>query len=120
MFSVDSPWPPVPTGGVAPPTQHVYPCAALLNHGCAPNCVLQYELGAAANGDGDGNAAAGRYHPPILVIVACRDVMAGDELRHSYVDLSLDTEARRARLFDTHGFVCECERCGTAGGGGDA
>ena len=124
MFSVDSPWPPVPTGGVAPSTRHVYPCAALLNHGCAPNCVLRYELGAAANddgdGDGDGDATAGRYHPPILVIVACRDVMAGEELRHSYVDLSLDTEARRARLFDTHGFVCECERCGTAGGGGDA
>ena len=100
----------------SPVGEGVYPCAALLNHSCVPNCVLRYELGAAANDDDDD--AEGRYHPPILVIVACRDVTAGEELRHSYVDLSLVTEARRARLFDTHGFVCECERCSTAGGGG--
>merc|ERR1711957_139356 len=59
----------------------VYPCAALLNHSCCPNSILRYELGVA------NNTREHQYQPPSLQIVACRDISAGEELSHSYVDL---------------------------------
>ncbi|KAL7467745.1 hypothetical protein ACHAXS_007983 [Conticribra weissflogii] len=80
----------------------VYPCAALLNHSCAPNCIIRYQLGL--------NVGT-KYQSPILQIVACRNIAKGEELTHSYVDLALPTEERRARLMDTHGFECNCKRC---------
>ncbi len=84
----------------------VYPCAALLNHSCAPNAILRYQLD---NGD---NLVEGKaYHPPLLQIVACRDIIKGEEVTHSYVDLMLSTKERQARLLKTHGFTCECKRC---------
>ena len=76
----------------------VYPCAALLNHSCDPNCILRYKLHSSST-------------PPILQIVACRDILLGQELCHSYVDLALTTHERQTRLLDTHGFECECKRC---------
>ena len=88
----------------------VYPCAALLNHSCSPNCILRYKLGIPRHQCKD------QYHQPILQIIASKDICAGEELCHSYVDLSLPTEVRRSRLKGTHGFVCKCTRC-VAGGG---
>jgi len=91
----------------------VYPCAALLNHSCYPNCILRYKLGKTMN-NSESSVCGGtevQYHPPILQIVACRDILAGEELCHSYVDLALTTPERQTRLFDTHGFKCECKRC---------
>ena len=87
----------------------VYPCAALLNHSCSPNCILRYKLGISHHQCED------TYYEPILQIVASRDICSGEELCHSYVDLTLPTETRRSRLMETHGFVCECTRC-VAGG----
>ncbi|KAL7550265.1 hypothetical protein ACHAWF_013500 [Thalassiosira exigua] len=87
----------------------VYPAAALLNHSCSPNCVLRYELGAA---DINGKK---RQHPPVLQIIACKDIVSGEELCHSYVDLALCTRDRQACLSDTHGFICECIRCQNGG-----
>ncbi|KAL3795466.1 hypothetical protein HJC23_000824 [Cyclotella cryptica] len=84
----------------------VYPCAALLNHSCYPNCILRYELGIPYE-----NSSTMSYHPPILQIVACRDIRKGDELTHSYVDLALPTPERQSRLLQTHGFECRCKRC---------
>ena len=83
----------------------VYPCAAFLNHSCHPNCILRYELGIPYR------ETPTMYHPPILQIVACRDIKAGDELTHSYVDLALPTPERQSRLLQTHGFECRCKRC---------
>mmetsp|Transcript_27072 Transcript_27072/g.58034 ORF Transcript_27072/g.58034 Transcript_27072/m.58034 type:complete len:653 (-) Transcript_27072:2371-4329(-) len=93
----------------SPIGEGVYPCAALLNHSCNPNCILRYKLGV-TNDFGEQ-----QYHPPILQIVACRDICAGEELCHSYVDLALCTQERQTRLLDTHGFLCECIRCKKGG-----
>jgi len=97
----------------------VYPCAALLNHSCAPNCVLRYELGAAASGgdddddvDGDGDAAAGgRYHPPILAIVACRDVMAGEGTIGTFGPCGMDCALTGGKVSPNgqSRAWCECE-----------
>lgn len=87
----------------------VYPCAALLNHSCSPNCILRYKLD---NNDGLSNNA---FHQPLLQIVACRDIMKGEELSHSYVDLMLDTKERQLRLQKTHDFICCCKRCEEGG-----
>lgn len=84
----------------------VYPCAALLNHSCAPNAILRYNLD---RGDNVGEGEA--FHPPLLQIVACRDIAKGEELTHSYVDLMLSTKERQTRLLKTHGFTCDCRRC---------
>ncbi|KAL7539544.1 hypothetical protein ACHAXR_010804 [Thalassiosira sp. AJA248-18] len=91
----------------SPVGEGVYPCAALLNHSCSPNCILRYKLGVANN--------SGGHYPPILQIIACRDIVLGEELCHSYVDLALCTEERQGRLLGTHGFVCECIRCKKGG-----
>ena len=83
----------------------VYPCAALLNHSCHPNCILRYEFGVPYQNNNTS------YYPPILSIVACRNIKRGEELTHSYVDLALPTSERQSRLFETHGFKCNCTRC---------
>ena len=71
-----------------------YPPAALLNHSCAPNCVLAF----------DGST---------LEIRTLTAVGEGEELTHSYVDLCLPTGERRALLSSRYGFACTCERCET-------
>ncbi len=86
-----------------------YPCAALLNHSCIPNCVLRYQLGAPCHNRTD------HYHHPILQVIACRDVSAGEELCHSYVNLTLCPKLRKKELFESWGFDCGCVRC-VAGG----
>lgn len=92
----------------SPIGEGIYPCAALLNHSCHPNCILRYEFGRSRA----TNTTAQQYHQPILQIIACRDVLKGEELTHSYVDLALSTEERRLRLSQAHGFDCDCKRCG--------
>lgn len=88
----------------------VYPAAALLNHSCFPNCILRYKLGTISSNNGKQ-----QFHPPILQIIACRDISFGEELTHSYVDLALCTQERQARLSQNHGFVCQCQRCEVGG-----
>ena len=69
-----------------------YPDTALLNHSCAPNCVLAF---------------AGST----LEVRAIRGIEAGEELTHSYVDLCQPTAARREILRARYGFECGCSRC---------
>ena len=82
-----------------------YPCAALLNHSCIPNCILRYKLGAPFHNRAD------RFHQPILQVIASRDVSAGEELCHSYVDLLLPPMERSKSLFEMRQFICDCTRC---------
>ena len=68
-----------------------FQAAAYLNHSCDPNC-LSLRLG--------GNMA----------VYAARDIVAGEELTHSYIpshQLLLPRAARRPLLF----FDCRCVRC---------
>ena len=69
-----------------------YPRAALLNHSCAPNCVLVF----------DGAC--------VRVRTIC-NVAEGEELLVSYVDLLRPTTARQMVLRYGYGFECVCTRC---------
>lgn len=82
-----------------------YPCAALLNHSCIPNCILRFKLGAPRHN------RTHHYHQPILQVIACRDISAGEELCHSYVNLTLCPKLRKEELFTSWGFICDCVRC---------
>ena len=81
----------------------VFPAAALLNHSCAPNCVVTFDLAAAAGG--------GTGMPPVLSLRTVRPVAAGEELMHSYVAIGQPAAQRRAALFASHRFFCRCDRC---------
>ena len=67
--------------------------AALLNHSCAPNCVVIYITG------------------DLLQVRAARDVAIGEELTIAYTDLALPTRIRSAALRGSYGFECDCSRC---------
>ena len=69
-----------------------YPPAAILNHSCAPNCVLYFEGGR-------------------LDVRTCRAIAAGEELCHSYVELCQPTVLRREAIRTRYGFECKCARC---------
>lgn len=71
----------------------VFPAAALLNHSCDPNCVLQFN---------ENNS---------LRIIAVKEIAIDEEITHSYTDLSLPTEGRRNKLRSVYGFECQCCRC---------
>ncbi len=74
----------------------VYPLGALLNHSCAPNCLLRYDFGKSE---------------PIMEIVAAQDIDEGEELTHSYVELVSPLECRRQSLRGIFGFDCQCNMC---------
>ena len=84
------------------PVAHaIYPTAAILNHSCAPNCVLTYEEGS------------------VQVIRTIEQVAAGEELFHSYCDVTSPTAVRRKHLKEVYGFDCDCPRCTGAVGVAD-
>ena len=74
--------------------------AAFSNHSCVPNVAS-----ALAPGSSSG--------PPELVLTALRDIAAGEELLHAYVDPAAPTRDRQARL-QGYGFVCACAACCSA------
>ena len=46
-----------------------------------------------------------------LAVVARRQISAGEELCHAYIDRGLSREQRRQTLLSKYCFACECERC---------
>lgn len=76
----------------------VYPSIALLNHSCDPNCILRYRL---------SNIG------PIAEVVAIRNVSPGEELTHSYTELTNIQSMRQTELFKNYGFHCDCCLCST-------
>ncbi|KAG7357518.1 SET methyltransferase domain containing protein [Nitzschia inconspicua] len=79
----------------------VYPLGALLNHSCTPNCLLRYVFG--------------KHRSPYMQVVAARDIQQGEELTHSYTELVVPTNSRRAKLKSLYGFNCQCPRCDPTG-----
>lgn len=74
-----------------------YPAAALLNHSCTPNCILRFKC---SSQDG-----------PVLEIIACRDIIPGEELCHSYCDLVATKVSRQEKLSKVYLFSCKCSLC---------
>ncbi|KAI5808154.1 hypothetical protein DFH27DRAFT_598952 [Peziza echinospora] len=69
------------------------PLAALINHSCAPNCVLEF---------------CGRE----VVVTCIRPVRVGEELTFSYIDeKGKGLEERRRELEERWFFLCRCEKC---------
>ena len=71
-----------------------YSASSYFNHSCAPNAHPRWE-----NGDST------------ITIRALRPITAGEELFITYVDANESRESRRARLRQSYGFECACERC---------
>ena len=78
----------------------LFPLGALFNHACGATNVsythCKWEEGAEA---------------PEVKFVAAADIAEGEELRHCYLDLPEDAEARRMKLLLTYRFACCCDLC---------
>ena len=72
----------------------MYPIGALLNHSCTANCVVSYDPVSHAQ-----------------VIRCLRDVEAGEELTHMYLDAAATSAERRAALKAHYFFDCDCAAC---------
>jgi hypothetical protein len=95
----------------------IFPLGALLNHSCEPSCVIVYEQRAKGEKrdrravmDGGGAVCPEAFHH-IQTIRTVRDVKAGEELTHSYIDTAAITSKRRAHLAERYYFHCRCTRC---------
>jgi len=66
--------------------------ASYINHSCVPNAEKEYI--------GD-----------LMVLRATREIKAGDEVMHTYVQVDSDFEGRRKSLLEVWGFVCDCGLC---------
>eukprot|EP01054_Gregarina_sp_Poly1_P005101 Gregarina_sp_Poly_1__5100@NODE_26_length_19795_cov_50_913828_g24_i0_p3_GENE_NODE_26_length_19795_cov_50_913828_g24_i0NODE_26_length_19795_cov_50_913828_g24_i0_p3_ORF_typecomplete_len514_score51_26SET/PF00856_28/9_4e13SET/PF00856_28/2e03zfMYND/PF01753_18/8_1e09zfMYND/PF01753_18/1_7e04zfC6H2/PF15801_5/0_058zfC6H2/PF15801_5/3_1e03zfMss51/PF13824_6/0_28zfMss51/PF13824_6/1_2e04_NODE_26_length_19795_cov_50_913828_g24_i01577117312 len=72
----------------------IYTKAAFYNHSCLPNTVPVYDCKAR-----------------IQTFKAIRQVAAGEEITHSYVDLARSTRERQVILMKDYGFKCDCKYC---------
>lgn len=88
----------------------VFPAGALLNHSCAPNCVLSYSLGETEASDPP------RRRRPVMECRTLRPVAAGEELCHNFIDLAAPTAERQATLEQAYHFTCDCTRCTSPAG----
>ena len=73
-----------------------YALQSCINHSCSPNAHAMKRDGQ----DEDGAA----------VILAKRDIVAGEELTISYIDEAGGVNDRAKQLAE-YGFVCQCSRC---------
>lgn len=71
--------------------------ASYVNHSCSPNTDPIFAI------------QPGRK--PLVIFQSVRDIMPGDEITHSYVNLALNPIDRKRSLEIDHGFVCKCDRC---------
>mmetsp|Transcript_12054 Transcript_12054/g.18101 ORF Transcript_12054/g.18101 Transcript_12054/m.18101 type:complete len:430 (-) Transcript_12054:1561-2850(-) len=76
------------------------PFAALVNHSCEPNCISAFD-----DHDDDNNKVPTHY------FIAVKYIRPGDEICHSYVDVSDDYDTRQQILLSHYGFHCDCIRC---------
>jgi hypothetical protein len=79
----------VPFDGVG-----LYTVVCIANHSCDPNAMVCYAMGGAVTAE----------------MIALRDIPAGEEIVHSYIDKNLPRDMRQHSLRD-YGFACLCDRC---------
>jgi hypothetical protein len=79
----------VPFDGVG-----LYTVVCIANHSCEPNAMVCYAQGGAVTAE----------------MIALRDIPAGEEIVHSYIDKNLPRDMRQHSLRD-YGFACLCNRC---------
>ena len=48
-------------------------------------------------------------------MVACRPILPGEELTHSYVEIVEGRPTRQEKLLQSYGFRCNCVRCSYVG-----
>ena len=101
----------------------LFPLTCLMNHGCAPNAETRFDDAVVADAvvaddvvADEATFGAARASPPRARVVALRDVAAGEELTHAYVDVARPAQVRAAALAG-FGFKCDCEKCARAFGG---
>ena len=75
----------------------IFPAGAMLNHSCEPSCIPTYRIVAGSRIEQQFRAA--------------RDIRAGEELTHPYVDIAWLTSARNEHLERFYGFRCTCRYC---------
>lgn len=92
----------------------VFPLTCLMNHSCAPNAETLFDDG--FDDEAVRVSSTAEASAPRARVVALRDVAAGEELTHAYVDVTRPAEVRAAALAG-FGFKCGCERCARARGG---
>ncbi len=66
--------------------------ASYMNHSCVPNSEKEYIC-------------------DLMVLRASREIKAGDEVMHTYVQVDTDFEGRKKSLLEVWGFVCDCGLC---------
>lgn len=89
--------------GAPPPVRQLgyYPMFSMINHACAPNCVLK-------PAEGRAESAAAK------VLVALRPIAASEELTITYMLDTFDTvpvQLRQRELKRDFGFTCACTLC---------
>lgn len=84
----------------------ILPSLARLNHSCAPNCRLLFQLIKRRSATGP-QAARVR-----VILQAIRDIEAGEELTISYLQSAFHKPALRQKLLqESFRFSCQCKRC---------
>lgn len=72
----------------------LFPKAAFFNHSCWPNVIFAIDV---ANG--------------CIEIRTITQVQPGEELCHTYTNLTGSKSSRREKLQSQYGFECQCQRC---------
>ncbi|XP_041376113.1 SET and MYND domain-containing protein 5-like [Gigantopelta aegis] len=79
------------------PFAGLFPLQCCLNHSCDNNVEVS-----------DGRGPNGR---PGVRVTAKRDIKKGEELFTTYIDTTMPRRLRRAWLYKSFNFWCQCQRC---------
>lgn len=77
----------------------VFPFSAMFNHSCRPHALWRPLSSGSA-----------------IIVRALRAIRVGEEVSVSYLPTSMVGQNRITSLKETHGFVCQCERCAATPG----
>jgi hypothetical protein len=76
----------------------IYSIPSAMNHSCGPNAIQTFTYGQPGS-------------LPSLMVTACQDISAGQEICISYTDVTCPSHIRQERLFQDYHFQCSCQVC---------